>query len=228
MGVGAGPYMYDVVVKKFTFAISSPDEFLSSILTRGRSSDRPIDHINRYSSLSFVYPSSTMPLRMTALEVHFSHSRSRRSSGFPPRESRKSMGPSLMSRSCLGLKALPALRPVHMRVHLYTRTYGPYGAVHMGVKNAPVYTGRKYGPYLRAVFTNSAYRPLGDTLSTMNGITHIVFVGHLACMWCQPHSSRSLCLWLFSVFLLDRSFMPNYNENVIRYNKTGDLWHAVI
>jgi len=29
MGVGAGLYMYDVVVKKFTFAISSPDELLS-------------------------------------------------------------------------------------------------------------------------------------------------------------------------------------------------------
>jgi len=29
MGVGAGFYMYDVVVKKFTFTISSPDEFLS-------------------------------------------------------------------------------------------------------------------------------------------------------------------------------------------------------
>ena len=29
MGVGAGLYMYDVVVQKvFTFAISSPDEFL--------------------------------------------------------------------------------------------------------------------------------------------------------------------------------------------------------
>ena len=28
MGVSAGLYMYDVVVKKFTFAISSPDEFL--------------------------------------------------------------------------------------------------------------------------------------------------------------------------------------------------------
>jgi len=28
MGVGAGLYMYDVVVKKFTFAISSLDEFL--------------------------------------------------------------------------------------------------------------------------------------------------------------------------------------------------------
>jgi len=27
MGVGGGLYMYDVVVKKFSFAISSPDEF---------------------------------------------------------------------------------------------------------------------------------------------------------------------------------------------------------
>jgi len=32
MGVGAGLYMYVVVVQKFTFAISSPDEFLSSNL----------------------------------------------------------------------------------------------------------------------------------------------------------------------------------------------------
>jgi len=32
LGVGAGLYMYDVVVKKFTFAISSPDEFLVAIL----------------------------------------------------------------------------------------------------------------------------------------------------------------------------------------------------
>ena len=36
MGVGAGLYMYDIVVKKFTFAISSPDEFLFSLSwTRG-------------------------------------------------------------------------------------------------------------------------------------------------------------------------------------------------
>jgi len=28
MGVGAGLYMYDVVVKKFTFAMASADEFL--------------------------------------------------------------------------------------------------------------------------------------------------------------------------------------------------------
>ena len=30
MGVGASLYMYDVSHKKFTFAISSPDEFLSA------------------------------------------------------------------------------------------------------------------------------------------------------------------------------------------------------
>jgi len=28
MAVGADLYMYDVVIKKFTFTISSPDEFL--------------------------------------------------------------------------------------------------------------------------------------------------------------------------------------------------------
>jgi len=32
MGVGAGLYLYDVVVKKFTFAILFPDEFLFEIL----------------------------------------------------------------------------------------------------------------------------------------------------------------------------------------------------
>ena len=32
MGVGAGLYMYVVVVRKFTFAISSPDEFLFNSL----------------------------------------------------------------------------------------------------------------------------------------------------------------------------------------------------
>ena len=33
MGVGAGLYMYVIVVQKFTFAISSPDEFLYSYLS---------------------------------------------------------------------------------------------------------------------------------------------------------------------------------------------------
>jgi len=32
MGVGAGLYVYVVVVQKFTFAISSPDEFLFGFL----------------------------------------------------------------------------------------------------------------------------------------------------------------------------------------------------
>jgi len=32
MDVGAGLYMYVVVVQKFTFAISSPDEFLYSLV----------------------------------------------------------------------------------------------------------------------------------------------------------------------------------------------------
>jgi len=39
MGVGAGLYMYVVVVQKFTFAISSPDEFLSVF---GRRRDRTV------------------------------------------------------------------------------------------------------------------------------------------------------------------------------------------
>ena len=33
MGVGAGFYMYDVVVEKFTFTISSPDEYLSILIS---------------------------------------------------------------------------------------------------------------------------------------------------------------------------------------------------
>jgi len=33
MGVGAGLSVYVVVVQKFTFAISSPDEFLFSLLS---------------------------------------------------------------------------------------------------------------------------------------------------------------------------------------------------
>jgi len=33
MGVGAGLYMYVVVVQKFTFAISSPDKFLLILLS---------------------------------------------------------------------------------------------------------------------------------------------------------------------------------------------------
>jgi len=32
MGVGAGLYVYDVVVKKLTFVVSSPDEFLLKVV----------------------------------------------------------------------------------------------------------------------------------------------------------------------------------------------------
>jgi len=42
MGVGAGLYMYDVVVKKFTFAISPPDEFLL-LYTSAREQNAPVD-----------------------------------------------------------------------------------------------------------------------------------------------------------------------------------------
>jgi len=35
MGVGAGLYVYVVVVQKFTFAISSPDEFLYTFVLAG-------------------------------------------------------------------------------------------------------------------------------------------------------------------------------------------------
>ena len=38
MGVGAGFYMYDVVIKKFTFAISFPDECLVLYLSFGQGS----------------------------------------------------------------------------------------------------------------------------------------------------------------------------------------------
>jgi len=36
MGIGDGIYMYDIVVRKFTFAISSPDEFLFTQLCLNR------------------------------------------------------------------------------------------------------------------------------------------------------------------------------------------------
>jgi len=37
--MGAGLYMYDVVVKKFTFAISTPDEFLWGLAAGGSPRD---------------------------------------------------------------------------------------------------------------------------------------------------------------------------------------------
>jgi len=45
MDVGAGPYMYDVVVEKFTFAISSPDKFLLKWTTvRRKQNTKPAIH----------------------------------------------------------------------------------------------------------------------------------------------------------------------------------------
>ena len=37
MGIDAGLYMYNIVVEKFTFAISSADEFLVIIMSSERS-----------------------------------------------------------------------------------------------------------------------------------------------------------------------------------------------
>ena len=62
MDVGAGLYMYDVVVKKFTFAISSPGEFLykwflANVNSRSRSLyaiARPSVVCTRMSSVTFV------------------------------------------------------------------------------------------------------------------------------------------------------------------------------
>jgi len=53
MGVGAGLYIYDVVVKKFTFAISCPDESLLYIGTTRRIRLNP--HVLRLCSLMSNY-----------------------------------------------------------------------------------------------------------------------------------------------------------------------------
>ena len=57
----------------------------------------------------------------------------------------------------------PYLLPVYMGafltpIHAYVRVS----------KSAPVYTGRKYGPYIRAVFAGSAYRAFGPTADTVD------------------------------------------------------------
>jgi len=49
MGVGAGLYMYVVVVQKFTFAISSPDEFLLRYLN-GQTDKQTYRHAHRNTS----------------------------------------------------------------------------------------------------------------------------------------------------------------------------------
>jgi len=63
MDVGAGLYMYDVVVKKFTFAISSPDEFLVS-----RGSGR-----GSYAGNYVLHVNSQVNLLVTAMMARPSH-----------------------------------------------------------------------------------------------------------------------------------------------------------
>jgi len=57
MGVGTGLYVYDVVVKKFTFAISSPDEFLLHLWCTLNSS-LVVTSIQQQSSSSYMSPVS--------------------------------------------------------------------------------------------------------------------------------------------------------------------------
>jgi len=57
MGVGAGLYMYDVVVKKFTFAVSSPDEFLSE---RAKNSSRTFASTAKSSPFFVSQPHGTI------------------------------------------------------------------------------------------------------------------------------------------------------------------------
>jgi len=69
MGVVAGLYMYDVVVKKFTFAISSPDEFLvikstcsvKKVTVRGTGSYIPLQK-SLLRSVLWVYLYCPLPL----------------------------------------------------------------------------------------------------------------------------------------------------------------------
>ena len=55
MGIGAGLYMCDVVVKKFTFAISSPDEFLYFLLQLLKFAANEVAEIVRYYLLNSPY-----------------------------------------------------------------------------------------------------------------------------------------------------------------------------
>ena len=56
MSVGAGLYMCDVVVKKFTFAISSPDEFLYHITSAGdRQTDEQTDGRTHKNTRRYIF-----------------------------------------------------------------------------------------------------------------------------------------------------------------------------
>ena len=54
MNVGAGLYMYDVVVKNLTFAISSPDEFLHTRFVYRHRILMPDSRRRRDKSVEFV------------------------------------------------------------------------------------------------------------------------------------------------------------------------------
>jgi len=72
MGVGAGLYMYVVVVQKFTFAISSPDEFLfsqgTSLVARGLNLVHCLKFIT-YRASAFLYN----PMNVTLHFLLISH-----------------------------------------------------------------------------------------------------------------------------------------------------------
>jgi len=74
MGVGAGLYMYVVVVQKFTFAISSPDEFLYWWLSRpfhsGHRCTWAVDRCDCESTL-YKYCSRNDALVVTVVIVRF-------------------------------------------------------------------------------------------------------------------------------------------------------------
>ena len=61
MGVGAGLYMYDVVVKTFTFAISSTDEFLYK---------RSPELSNSLTGLREIWHDNSGSAMLTAVVVH--------------------------------------------------------------------------------------------------------------------------------------------------------------
>jgi len=79
MGVGAGLYMYVVVVQKFTFAISSPDEFLyfktkikTNTIFHVRETPRDEDQGLETTSLLYILHTTQFHLFISAKEDMFS------------------------------------------------------------------------------------------------------------------------------------------------------------
>jgi len=67
MGVGAGLYMYVVVVQKFTFAISSPDEFLFIVLAIVNKCEYGFRLCCHFCFMPIDCMHSTMPARRCAI-----------------------------------------------------------------------------------------------------------------------------------------------------------------